>query len=338
MRPRNPGPRKNEEPTSLPVPRSSERPPGREMVIGFCLTALFFILVWSALTNFWHERTSPELQRGLTAVAENQVTEAQHFFESVLRERPDAPEVYLQILHQCQQYHQWNLMVQYAERGIRNCRYAPEPVRAALHANLSLGYLGQNHKMDALRQAKRALELNRDDPTFLNHYGYMLADLGKAEDLDDAEIYIKRALQKLNALPDTPEVQWEIAMVEDSLGWVYFKKGDYQEAVRILSQALEKAPDNAEGGDSLKEMYCHLGAAYQKIDRMGDALSMLDVALQIDPNFEPAKTRKAEVLRQNAAWCSSPKLLLGPNFDTYSLFLSSQTSSTFTERPKDTRP
>lgn len=320
MRSRNTGQRKNEEPSSLPVPRLTERAPGREMVIGFCLSALFFILVWSALSNFWHERSSPELQRGLAALAQNQEREAQHFFDSVLRGRPEKPEIYLRIIQESQRHRQWNVMVHYAEQGIQNCKYAEEPIRAALYASLSIGYLGQGRKEDALLQAKRAWELNREDPTFLNHYGYMLADLGSEQDLDKAEALIKLSLKKLRALPDTPEARWELATVEDSYGWVCYKRGKYQEAVAILSQALDKVPENIDSGDSLKEMYYHLGAAYCKIYHLEDALSMLEVALRYDPNYEAAIAARKEVYRRVSAWFQSPNVLPGPRFNTSPLF------------------
>ncbi len=71
-----------------------------------------------------------------------------------------------------------------------------------------------------------------DDPDLLNFIGYTLADLNR--DLDRAEKYIKKALSK------KPESGYII----DSLAWVQFRKGKYQEALKNIQKALELSPND----------------------------------------------------------------------------------------------
>jgi tetratricopeptide (TPR) repeat protein len=318
VRPRNSGQRKHEEPTSLPVPHMPEHLPGRDIAIGFCLVAVFFILCWSALSNFWHDRTAPELQRGLDALAKNQVTEAQHFFDSVLSERPDEPEIYLRIFQECQKYRHWNLLVQYGERGVLDCRYASMPIRSVFHISLTYGYLGLEKRREALLEAKRAWELNRNEPILMNHYGFILADLANSpEDLNRAEQLILNALQKLRPLATTPEGIWNLVTVEDSYGWVLFRKGRYEEAVTVLTRALDNVPENVEASDSLKEMYYHLGAAYRKVERYAEAKKMLEVALYYDANYKNARAELEALLNTPPL---PPYLLPGPWFHPTAVF------------------
>jgi tetratricopeptide (TPR) repeat protein len=325
VRPRNSGSRKHEEPTSLPVPQEQERPPVRDVAIGFCLVAVFFILGWSALSNFWHDRTAPELQRGLKALTNNQVTEAQHFFDGVLAQNPDDPALYLRILQECEKYRQWNLLVQYGERAILNCRYAPPVVRSFLHVSLANGYLGCEKKGDALIQAKRAWELKRDEPLMMNHYGYMLADLARSpSELKFAEKLLTDALQKLRPEANTPDGLWKLVMVEDSYGWLLYRQGKYQEAVTVLTKALDSVPASLEVEGSLQEMYYHLGAAYHRVGRYAEARKMLEVALYYDSNFRDAREELDALLTKPLI---PPTFLPGPQFDVSFAFTPQRASN-----------
>ncbi|MBW1823796.1 MAG: tetratricopeptide repeat protein [Deltaproteobacteria bacterium] len=77
----------------------------------------------------------------------------------------------------------------------------------------------------------------------------------------------------------------------DSLGWVYFKKGEYKKAVKHLEKAVEYAPDDA----IIRE---HLGDAYLKTDFKDRALEMYEGALTLDPEKDELK-KKIESLNKN---------------------------------------
>lgn len=75
------------------------------------------------------------------------------------------------------------------------------------------------------------LEFDEENSDALNALGYLLAD--QTTRYDEALVYIKDAYR---LQPNDP-------MIIDSLGWVYFKMGDMQNAEKYLRQAYEKRAD-----------------------------------------------------------------------------------------------
>ncbi|HEX7371720.1 MAG TPA: tetratricopeptide repeat protein, partial [Thermodesulfobacteriota bacterium] len=69
--------------------------------------------------------------------------------------------------------------------------------------------------------------------------------------------------------------------ITDSLGWVYFRKGEIGRAVAELEKAHQLAPEDPVIAE-------HLGDAYAKQNETEKALQMYERALQLDP-------KKAEV-------------------------------------------
>jgi tetratricopeptide (TPR) repeat protein len=97
-------------------------------------------------------------------------------------------------------------------------------------------------------------DMKPEDPTICNFYGYLLAEMGK--DLDRAELLILKALEK------EPANGYYI----DSLGWVYFQRGDYERAVKELERAVKLVEDDP-------VILEHLGDAYQALQRYREALT-----------------------------------------------------------------
>ena len=60
----------------------------------------------------------------------------------------------------------------------------------------------------------------------------------------------------------------------DTLGWVHYRKGEYDEAIRFLSTAAEKLP-----GAGLVQY--HLGMTYEKLGRSKLAIKSLEKALSL---------------------------------------------------------
>ena len=97
------------------------------------------------------------------------------------------------------------------------------------------------HKAEA--DLKQALKLFPDQPHVLNYLGYSWIDQGL--NLDDGMRMIRRAVEQR---PDD-------GYIVDSLGWAYFRLGNYDEAVKNLERAVELKPDDPTIND-------HLGDAY----------------------------------------------------------------------------
>ena len=63
----------------------------------------------------------------------------------------------------------------------------------------------------------------------------------------------------------------------DSLGWVYYRKGKYDEAINALLRALP----NLTRDDPI--VFDHIGDAYAKLNRIAQALEFWQKAIALDP-------------------------------------------------------
>lgn len=98
-----------------------------------------------------------------------------------------------------------------------------------------------------------------------NYLGYMWADHNM--NLDEAETMIRRALQ---SEPNN-------ASYLDSLGWVEFRKGQFDRALDNLLQAAK----TAQREDPV--VFEHIGDTYLKLNRTREALEAWQKALALDP-------------------------------------------------------
>jgi tetratricopeptide (TPR) repeat protein len=118
---------------------------------------------------------------------------------------------------------------------------------------------------------KKALELFPDQPHVLNYLGYSWIDQGIH--LDEGMGMIKRSVEQR---PDD-------GYIVDSLGWAYYRIGNYDEAVKNLERAVELKPVDPTIND-------HLGDVYWKVDRPLEAKFQWSHARDLKPeNDELAK-------------------------------------------------
>jgi Tfp pilus assembly protein PilF len=86
----------------------------------------------------------------------------------------------------------------------------------------------------------------------------------------DADEALKFAQKAAEIAPDT-------AAVQDTLGWVYYRKGIYSAAVGYLKKAVAKEPT--------PRRQFHLAMSYLKSGDQDLGQRMLKTALQQDPNL-----------------------------------------------------
>jgi len=114
---------------------------------------------------------------------------------------------------------------------------------------------------------KKALELFPEQPQVLNYLGYSWIDQGT--NLDSGMEMIKRAVQQR---PDD-------GYIVDSLGWAYFRLGNYEEAVKQLEHAVDLKPEDPTIND-------HLGDAYWRVGRTLEAHFQWAHARDLKPDPE----------------------------------------------------
>ena len=117
---------------------------------------------------------------------------------------------------------------------------------------------------EAERDLQQALTIHPDQPEVLNYLGYSWVNRGVR--VKDGLAMIQKAL---DAQPD------EGAYV-DSLGWAYFRLGDYKQAVALLERAATLDAGDAEIND-------HLGDAYWRAGRRDEAQFQWRGVLTMNP-------------------------------------------------------
>lgn len=110
------------------------------------------------------------------------------------------------------------------------------------------------------------LQKDPDDANALNALGYTLAD--RTQRLDEADDYLQRAI-KLR--PDDP-------IVQDSFGWLQYRLGRHEEALRYLQKAYDQ--------DSDPEIAAHLGEVLWVTGKQDQAKKIWIEALEKDPENE----------------------------------------------------
>ena len=114
---------------------------------------------------------------------------------------------------------------------------------------------------------KKALELYPEQPLVLNYLGYSWVDQGVH--LDEGMSMIRRSVEQR---PDD-------GYIVDSLGWAYFRTGNYDEAVKNLERAVELKPEDPTIND-------HLGDAYWRVGRVLEAHFQWNQARDLKPDPE----------------------------------------------------
>jgi len=134
-------------------------------------------------------------------------------------------------------------------------------------------------KYDQAEQAfRQVLQQDPSNSMALNYLGYMLAD--RNTHLEEALTLVKKALdldpQNYNYI--------------DSLGWVYFKLGNYDQAEENLRRAADKSPNDATIQD-------HLGELYARTNRFKLAAAHWEHALDEWNKSVPADVDQQDVSR-----------------------------------------
>lgn len=111
---------------------------------------------------------------------------------------------------------------------------------------------------------RQVLKLDPNHYHAKNSLGYTLADLNRS--LDEAKELIESAYQNS---PDNIAIQ-------DSMGWVNYKLGNYPEALKYLNMAYEQ--------EATPEIASHLGEVLWAMDLRQDAIKVWQKALRHSPN------------------------------------------------------
>jgi tetratricopeptide (TPR) repeat protein len=153
------------------------------------------------------------------------------------------------------------------EKAITYFKKATKINSSFIEAYIQLGliYDNQNNLDSTVYYYTKALDLDPKNPVVNNNFAYTLSVRGKK--LDEALKMSKIAL----------EFEPESAIYLDTYGWILYKMGNPEKALKYVRSAIDK------GGISA-EVYEHLGEILQTLERNDEALEAFRNALKIDPN------------------------------------------------------
>ena len=148
-------------------------------------------------------------------------------------------------------------------------RLAERPSDVSALTMVGMLALVQGKMENARASFEKVISIDPRAPVASNNLAYMDAEAGT-----NLDVALNRAQTAKAAMPDDADV-------DDTLGWVYVKRGLPALAMAPLSQAVQKNPTNP-------TYHYHLGMAYAKSNDRARARASLEQALKLSPSFAGA--------------------------------------------------
>jgi tetratricopeptide (TPR) repeat protein len=196
----------------------------------------------------------------------NRVEEAEKQLTSLIKERPHDLEAIMALGNVQRGHKKFAECADTYGKGVATLAH-PEKANWVIYYFRGICFERSHQWPKAEADLKEALKLFPEQPHVLNYLGYSWIDQGA--NLDDGMGMIKRAVQQR---PDD-------GYIVDSLGWAYFRLGNYEEAVKQLERAIELKPEDPTIND-------HLGDAYWRVGRVLEARFQWAHARDLKPDPE----------------------------------------------------
>ena len=215
-------------------------------------------------------KRNAEIQLAVNLDALDRTDEARKHLEKLIAAKPDDLEAILALGNITRERKQYSACADAYGKAID---LEPNPTRANWTTYYFRGICFERDKQWGKAEAdmKKALELYPEQPHVLNYLGYSWIDQGIH--LEDGMGMIKRSVEQR---PDD-------GYIVDSLGWAYYRIGNFDEAVKNLERAVELKPVDPTIND-------HLGDVYWKVDRMLEAKFQWSHARDLKPDPDELKT------------------------------------------------
>ena len=154
---------------------------------------------------------------------------------------------------------------------------AKDPDLALARYQLAMAYDEMNLFAAAEGELRKVLKDDPDDGPAANALGYLYAE--RSVNLEEARRLVELALKQ----------EPENGAYLDSMGWVFYRKGDLKTALEYLKKAIEREPDAV--------IADHLGDVHFRLGQTSEALKRYEEAVKLDRKKETKAAGKLERLK-----------------------------------------
>lgn len=156
-----------------------------------------------------------------------------------------------------------------AEKWLEEATFAPSNrnFRSVIHGTLGDVRQDLDRWQDAKDAYEQALRLDPNNHNAMNNYAYFMSV--REEQLEYAKELAEKAIS----------FEPENAAYLDTIGWIYYKIGDYERALTYIQRSVDT-------GEASAEVYEHLGDVYKALNETDNAIKYWNKALEEDSNRE----------------------------------------------------
>ena len=196
--------------------------------------------------------------------------------KTLATEHPDRPEPLVELGNSLNADKQYAAAIEAYNQAFTRIKEPDTSGWWGLYYTRGTAYERSRNWPKAETDLRKALALEPNQPSVMNYLGYSMVDRG--DRLPEALKLIKGAVSQR---PND-------GYIVDSLGWAYYRLGDYKNAETTLEHAVELKPADP-------EINAHLGDAYWQGGRRDEARLQWQRALGLNPEPDLARAIEAKL-------------------------------------------
>ena len=204
----------------------------------------------------------------------NQLTDAAKVYDEILTFDQGKPEIFSQLGNIYVQMKDYKKAGEVLSKGLQLFKDNDD-----LYFTIAVLYEKTDRFDDMVAALNNAIRINPKHADALNYLGYSYADKG---------IHLKEALSLIQRAYD---LKPDNGYILDSLGWVYYKLGKYQEALKYLNNAIQSVNDDP-------VLFEHIGDVNEAMGNDKAALDAWEKSLKYHEKEEGVKERVEEKIKK----------------------------------------